>query len=227
VSASVDGGEVVVAVADTGRGIASDMLPRVFDLFVQERQNLDRSRGGLGLGLAIVRNLVELHGGRVEVASEGPGSGSTFRVRLPLVETVALETVPAAAVTARPSPSAESRTVLVVDDNVDAAMLLADLLSARGYETQIAHDAPAVLRLGADEVPDIALVDIGLPAMDGYELARRLREQPAWRGVTMLAVTGYGQNTDRERSKEAGFDQHLVKPIDLATLERYLPGPKH
>jgi signal transduction histidine kinase/DNA-binding response OmpR family regulator len=223
VAAIREGDEIIASVTDTGRGIAAEMLGRVFELFVQERQNLDRARGGLGLGLAIVRNLVALHGGRVEVSSPGPRLGSTFTVRLPCA--------PDSAVTcgaAQPAPGLDAGTahaisVLVVDDNVDAATLLGDLLSARGYRTCVAHDAAEVLRLAGEYVPDVALLDIGLPAMDGYELARRLRALPAWRHVKLLALTGYGQSADRARSVDVGFDHHLVKPIDLATLERYLP----
>jgi signal transduction histidine kinase/DNA-binding response OmpR family regulator len=223
VAARREGDEIVASVTDTGRGIAADMLGRVFELFVQERQNLDRARGGLGLGLAIVRNLVELHGGRVEVSSPGPHRGSTFLVRLPCAPDGA---VTAGVVQPAPGPDAgpaPAISVLVVDDNVDAATLLGDLLSSRGYRTHVAHDAAEVLRLAGDFVPDVALLDIGLPAMDGYELARRLRALPAWRHVKLLALTGYGQSTDRARSVDVGFDHHLVKPIDLATLERYLP----
>ena len=224
VAATREGDEVVASVTDTGRGIAPDMLGRVFELFVQERQNLDRARGGLGLGLAIVRNLVALHGGRVEVTSPGPRRGSTFTVRLPCAPDSA-----AAAGAAQPAPGPEAGpahalSVLVVDDNVDAATLLGDLLRARGYRTRVAHDAAEVLRLAGDFVPDVALLDIGLPAMDGYELARRLRALPAWRHVKLLALTGYGQSADRARSVDVGFDHHLVKPVDLATLERHLPA---
>jgi signal transduction histidine kinase len=225
ITAVREGDEVVVRVADTGRGIAPDMLPHVFDLFVQERQNLDRSRGGLGLGLAIVRNLVQLHGGAASVESRGPGHGSTFIVRLPaLAGTTDEPPVPLREHAAGDGPT-RGVSVLVVDDNVDAALMLADLLSALGYVTRVAHD-PATVLAAADHVPDVALVDIGLPAMDGYELARRLRELPAWSSVKLLAVTGYGQQGDRQRSLEAGFDQHLVKPIDLETLERLLPAPR-
>jgi len=225
VAATREGDELVASVTDTGRGIAADMLGRVFELFVQERQNLDRARGGLGLGLAIVRNLVELHGGRVAVSSPGPRRGSTFTVHLPCAPDCA-----AVAGAALPEPGSHDGprrpiSVLVVDDNVDAATLLGDLLSSRGYRTQVAHDAAEVLRLACDFVPDVALLDIGLPVMDGYELARRLRALPAWRDVKLLALTGYGQSSDRARSVDVGFDHHLVKPIDLATLERYLPAP--
>jgi CheY-like chemotaxis protein/two-component sensor histidine kinase len=223
VAATREGDEVVASVTDTGRGIAAEMLGRVFELFVQERQNLDRARGGLGLGLAIVRNLVALHGGRVEVSSPGPRQGSTFTVHLPC----APDGPVADGAQSAPGPDAgpaHAISVLVVDDNVDAATLLGDLLSSRGYRTCVAHDPAEVLRLAGDFVPDVALLDIGLPAMDGYELARRLRALPAWRHVKLLALTGYGQSTDRARSVDVGFDHHLVKPIDLATLERYLPA---
>jgi signal transduction histidine kinase/DNA-binding response OmpR family regulator len=224
VVAARDGDEVVAAVTDTGRGIAADMLGRVFELFVQERQNLDRARGGLGLGLAIVRNLVELHGGRVEVSSPGPRLGSTFTVRLPRAPDSGAEAEAAARGAGPDSRPERAISVLVVDDNVDAATLLGDLLSSRGYDAHVAHDAREALQLAADFVPDVALLDIGLPVMDGYELARRLRALPAWRGVKLLALTGYGQSADRARSIDVGFDHHLVKPIDLATLERYLPA---
>jgi signal transduction histidine kinase/PAS domain-containing protein len=225
VAAVRDGDDIIATVTDTGCGVAADMLPRVFDLFVQERQSLDRSRGGLGLGLAIVRNLVELHGGQVGVASPGPGQGTTFTVRLPRAAELTGDAANAEAdADAAARAAGHAVSVLVVDDNVDAALLLADLLTSRGYATEVAHDAPEVLRRAGDFVPDVALLDIGLPAMDGYELARRLRELPGWRNVRMLALTGYGQNADRARSLDAGFDQHLVKPIDFATLERYLPG---
>jgi CheY-like chemotaxis protein len=220
VTARSEGGEVVVAVTDTGRGIAADMIPHVFELFVQERQNIDRSQGGLGLGLAIVRSLVALHGGRVEATSGGPGAGSTFEVRLPLLATTA---EPLAAAVPLPEPVRSGVSVLIVDDNIDAAELLADLLASRGYHTRVAHDAPQALALAKEFVPDVALLDIGLPAMDGYELARRLRELSAWQGVRLFAVTGYGQLGDKERSKESGFDHHLVKPIDFAMLQGLMP----
>jgi CheY-like chemotaxis protein/two-component sensor histidine kinase len=229
VAATIRGGEAVVIVTDTGRGITPDMLPHVFDRFVQERQNLDRSRGGLGLGLAIVRSLVQLHGGRVEASSPGPGRGATFTVWLPRAPDVcdvcdASSTGAPAAPSAIARPERRATSVLVVDDNVDAATLLADLLESHGYTARVAHDAPQVLELAHDFVPDVALLDIGLPAMDGYELARRLRALPSWCNVRMMALTGYGQSSDRIRSKEAGFDHYLVKPISFAMLESLLPA---
>jgi CheY-like chemotaxis protein len=223
VTATIADGDVVIAVKDTGRGMSAEMLPRVFDSFTQERQNIDRSRGGLGLGLAIVKSLVELHGGTVGALSSGPGQGSTFWVRVPYrLE----QTLPAGALDDGHSMAARGgggTEVLIVDDNVDAALLLSDLLAGIGYSTRVAHDAPQALAMANEYVPDVALLDIGLPAMDGYELARRLREMPQWRDVRLIAVTGYGQNSDRKRSLEAGFDHHLVKPIALAALQQVIP----
>lgn len=221
VTASLAGNDVVVAVKDSGRGMSAEMLPRVFDLFTQERQNIDRSQGGLGLGLAIVKSLIDLHGGQVGALSSGPGQGSTFWVRMPYVlEQTLGESI---ATDSGAVPRGGGTTVLIVDDNVDAALMLSDLLSGIGYATRVAHDAPQALALADEFVPDVALLDIGLPAMDGYELARRLREMPAWRDVRMIAVTGYGQSSDRKRSLEAGFDHHLVKPIALAALQQLMP----
>jgi len=220
ITARQDAHDVVVSIADTGRGIDPDILPHVFDLFVQERQNIDRSQGGLGLGLAIVRSLVLLHGGRVDAASAGRGHGSTFEVRLPLL---AVSAQPVVVTAPLPAAARSGVSVLIVDDNIDAAELLSDLLASRGYDTRVAHDAPQALALAQEFVPDVALLDIGLPAMDGYELARRLRAIPPWQGVRLFAVTGYGQLGDRERSKESGFDHHLVKPIDFAALQDLMP----
>jgi signal transduction histidine kinase/CheY-like chemotaxis protein len=226
VAATPRDGELAVTVTDSGRGISPDMLGRVFELFTQERQNLDRSLGGLGLGLAIVKSLVELHGGRADATSDGAGRGSTFTIHLPLAQPAEASAAPTGSASP-PAPRADgSVSILVVDDNVDAASMLADLLESRGYVTHVAHDAPQVLALPEAFVPDAALLDIGLPAMDGYELARRLRERPGWSNVRLLAITGYGQSSDRKKSQEAGFDHHLVKPIDLATLQSLLPSPR-
>ena len=220
-----DHGEVVVRVRDSGLGIAPEVLPRVFDLFVQERQAIDRSQGGLGLGLTIVRNLVERHGGTVSANSDGPGKGSEFVVRLPWAS---VGLVPGdAPVDGAISESVVSRRddspkILVVDDSVDGAEMLAAALNAKGYDTRVAHDAPVALRIAADFRPDVALLDIGLPVMNGYELAARLRELPDSNGMTLIALTGYGQESDRQKSREAGFDHHLVKPVDLLLLESVL-----
>jgi len=213
-------GRACVRVRDTGIGIAPAMLPRVFDQFVQGRQSLDRSAGGLGLGLSIVRSLVDLHGGTVEGHSEGPGCGSEFRVFLPMSNGAVL---PAAK---RPQPAASERPkgvrVLLVDDNEDAVTLLRKVLTAWGHLVRVAHDGPSALEIVETFAPDVALLDIGLPDMDGYELARRLRAIPALSGVGLVALTGYGQARDRDAALAAGFDQHLVKPVDVDDLERVL-----
>jgi PAS domain S-box-containing protein len=213
---------VRLSVRDEGAGIAPQMIDRVFDMFVQQEQTLARSEGGLGLGLTIVRSLVEMHGGRVMVRSPGVGRGSEFTVDLPAAPVVIGLAHPAEQQAPRAAAKPGQR-LLLVDDNVDAAMALADLLRVLGHEVEVAHDGLRALSAARRFLPDAALVDIGLPGMDGYELARRLREQqPALR---VMAVTGYGQDRDRERSAQAGFTDHLVKPVDLATLERLLAPP--
>jgi signal transduction histidine kinase/CheY-like chemotaxis protein len=213
VSAICDGDEVVLRVRDTGIGIDSQMLPHVFDLFTQDRQAIDRAQGGLGLGLAIVRSLVKLHGGSVAAYSEGRGRGSEFVVRLPYVAVDA----PLQEQDQRDVPvSAPSGVrVLVVDDNEDAALMLCDALGQAGHETATAHDGPAALDLAARFKPSIALLDLGLPVMDGFELARQIRSSHELMSMRLVAVTGYGQEHDRNRTRSAGFDAHLVKPVDI------------
>jgi signal transduction histidine kinase/CheY-like chemotaxis protein len=227
ISAVLRGGAVVVTVSDTGRGISADILPRVFDLFVQDQQHIDRSRGGLGLGLAIVKNLVGLHGGEVSVTSSGLGKGTAFAVSLPAANPHPVGARDAsggdALTNAAKSPEESRVAILIVDDNVDAASILGELLQLRGYVTRTAHDGMEALRLAEEFVPDVAILDIGLPLMDGFELARRVRALPGWRAVKLCALTGYGQSEDRARSKAAGFDEHFVKPIDLAQLEAMFP----
>ena len=225
VRATEERGEIVIRVRDTGIGIAPDVLPSVFDLFVQERQAIDRSQGGLGLGLTIVRNLVERHGGTVSVHSDGPGTGSEFVVRLPRANVPVEPEVPADVESASESvisPSEAALRILVVDDSVDGAEMLAAALSAKGYKTQVAFDAPAALRIAAEFRPAIAFLDIGLPVMDGYELAARLRGLPELNGIRLFALTGYGQESDRQKTRDAGFDHHFVKPIDLDAIEAVL-----
>ena len=210
---------VLISVRDTGIGIEPSLLPHVFDLFVQGRQGIDRASGGLGLGLSIAKMLVELHGGSIAVCSEGGGRGSEFIVQLPRYAN------------ARPSrnnmsgafilPVTKPRQVLVVDDNEDAAFLFSEALRRLGHNVSVAYDGPSALEVARANPPEIAFLDIGLPVMDGYELGRRLREL----GVTpprLVAVTGYGHTSDRTRSREAGFDLHLVKPIDLAAVQEAL-----
>jgi signal transduction histidine kinase len=214
VTASQAGGSIAISVTDNGNGIAPEMMPRLFELFSQERQEIDRSQGGLGLGLAVVRGLVEAHGGSIGAHSDGKGHGATFTVQLP----AAAATVPPAAEAARPSRAAEGKAVLVVDDNPDAADLLADSLRALGHDVRVAADGPSALELVRSFRPDVALLDLGLPVMDGFELARRLKEDPSLHSVALIAVTGYGQEIDRRRSRAAGFDAHLVKPVDVDAL---------
>ena len=215
--------EVVLSVRDTGIGISPDVLPRIFELFVQEGQALDRSQGGLGIGLTIVRSLVERHGGSVSARSDGRGKGSEFIIRLPLAEggaagADALSALPAAVA----APGAGAVRILVVDDNEDGAEMLADALTGRGYDTRVAHDAPAALRVAAEFSPDVAFLDLGLPVMDGFELAAHLRELPGLADIRLIAVTGYGQESDRRRTRDAGFEGHLVKPVDIDAIEATL-----
>jgi CheY-like chemotaxis protein/anti-sigma regulatory factor (Ser/Thr protein kinase) len=216
--------DVVTTVRDNGMGIAADLLPRVFDLFVQADRTLDRAKGGLGIGLTVVKRLVEVHGGTVVARSEGPGRGSEFVVTLPGARS---ELAEAAAVPARPTLTVAGRTraprkVLIVDDNVDLAMTLAEALAEMGHHTRVANDAVAALEAAGVFQPDIALLDIGLPVMDGYELATKLRGDLKLARVGLIAVTGYGHQADRERAHAAGFDAHLVKPVDLEKVEQVI-----
>jgi signal transduction histidine kinase/DNA-binding response OmpR family regulator len=211
--------EILLRVRDTGVGIPPDILPKVFDLFTQADRTLDRSQGGLGIGLTLVRRLVAMHGGSVSAFSAGPGTGSEFVVRLPLYG----DPVPAAhgdghEVQVRMLP----HRILVVDDNRDSALSLAMLLQLAGNEVETAHDGPDALQAAGRFHPDVALLDIGLPRMDGYELARRLRRLPGLKRVRLAALTGYGSEEDRRRSREAGFNYHLVKPIEMETLQTLL-----
>jgi len=210
-----DGGDVRLAVRDNGQGIDLPVLPYIFDLFTQAERTPDRSQGGLGLGLALVKSLVVLHGGRVDALSDGLGEGSEFVVYLPLLEPVVESRAPAPVASV---PEASGLRVLVVDDNVDAAEMLATLLEMNGYEVRVEFDGASALTTALREPPAVALLDIGLPDMDGHELARRLRVQPATAGAVLVALTGYGQAEDQQRAHDAGFDHHMVKPADLDRL---------
>jgi PAS domain S-box-containing protein len=217
-----DGG-AVIRVRDNGVGIAAEILPHLFDLFVQGGQAIDRAEGGLGLGLTIVRSLTERHGGTVSAHSDGPGTGSEFVVRLPLARAQVESSI--SGVGSELFEGVEpggGLKVLVVDDNVDAAEMLAHALEMNGHHTWIAHDGPEALRRAADARPAAAFLDIGLPVMDGYELASRLRETPGLEGIRLIAVTGYGQESDRRRSAAAGFHHHLVKPVNLDDIHAVL-----
>jgi PAS domain S-box-containing protein len=221
-TAAVERGEAVVRVADNGSGIAPDVLPRMWEMFAQADRTIGRSQGGLGIGLTLVRRLVEMHGGTVQAHSDGPGRGSEFTIRLPVV----VEVGPQAPPPTSPAPAEVApHRILVVDDNVDGAESLATLLELYGHEVRTALDGPAALAVADEFRPDVVLLDIGLPGMDGYEVARQLRAREAFRAARLIAMTGWGQDADRERSRQAGFDLHLVKPVDPAELRRVLGAP--
>ena len=210
-----------ISVKDSGVGIPAELLPQVFDMFAQIDRTLERAQGGLGIGLALVKRLVELHGGSVEAHSEGQGRGSQFIVHLPLTVADARLSpqAPASALTARPS---KNMRVLVVDDNVDSAESLSQCLRMFGYQTLTAHDGLAAVRTAESYLPDVALLDIGLPDMSGYEAAKRIRALPGNDRLLLIALSGWGQEEDRRKSKAAGFDHHFVKPVDLDALTHML-----
>jgi PAS domain S-box-containing protein len=213
--------EVVLRVSDTGVGISPELLPRIFDLFIQGDRSLDRSRDGLGIGLTLSRRLVELHGGTLEAHSEGLGKGSEFAVHLPILLTAVSPTEAAAAGAA---PRRRALRVLVVEDSEDTAEMMQALLEMDGHQVQTAGSGPAALEVAAATRPDVVLLDIGLPGLDGYQVAQRLRADPVLRDVALIAASGYGQEGDRQRSREAGFDRHLVKPLDPHELREILAG---
>ena len=216
-----EGGAAVIRVRDTGAGIALEMLPRVFDLFAQADQGLARSQGGLGIGLTMVKLLVEMHGGTVEARSGGLGQGSEFTIRLPALPSEVRVPNRSERREER-APEARPRRILVVDDVVDFAESLAEMLRLLGHEVRTAYDGSAALKNMCDYLPDMVLLDIGMPGMDGYEVARRLRQQECGRKTLLVAVTGYAQDRDRQISCEAGFDAHLTKPVDLDILRKLL-----
>jgi CheY-like chemotaxis protein/anti-sigma regulatory factor (Ser/Thr protein kinase) len=215
IEARREGDEIVLAVKDSGIGIRPELLPHVFDMFTQERQAADRSRGGLGIGLTIVRNLVELHGGTVRAESEGLGKGSVFTVRLPVatVEPAAIE--PSSVADRAPRASQQ---VLIVDDNEDILEALSEFLRSAGHVVATAKDGPTALEVLKTFHADVAILDIGLPVMDGYELAGRIRATPGEVLPRLIALTGYGQDSDRARAKAAGFAVHLTKPVEGGRL---------
>ena len=215
-----ENGGVVVSVRDTGMGIPRDMLPRVFELFTQVDRHVDRAQGGLGIGLTLVKRLVELHNGTVEAHSEGPGRGSEFVVRLPLASVT--DEGDALAVPTEPATLLVSRRVLVVDDNRDAAESLGILLKLLGADVHVEYDGEAALRAVATYRPTVVLLDIGMPGMDGHEVARQIRQQPEFDDVTLIALTGWGQEGDRRDSRSAGFEYHLIKPADIGAIETLL-----
>jgi len=210
-----EGTDAVLRVRDRGTGISTEMLPRVFDLFTQADGPLHRANGGLGIGLTLVKQLVEMHGGRIQVRSEGLGKGSEFEVTLPILREQA-EPIIAYAPKSRTSKCA---SVLVVEDNPDVAESLSAVLEALGHRTRVTNDGLAALEMLRSASFDAVLVDIGLPGIDGYEVARRIRMLPNFNGSRLIALTGYGQEEDRQRALRAGFDQHLVKPVNVDHLE--------
>ncbi|UEP33003.1 CheR family methyltransferase [Burkholderia sp. B21-007] len=218
-----DGDDAVLTIADNGIGMAADFLPTIFTIFVQAERSLDRKGAGLGLGLALVHQLAELHHGAVHAASDGPGRGSTFVFRLPvLAGTVPGTPQSKAGDEGQLALPAAPRRILVVDDNTDAGESTAMLLKLNGHEVKVARDGPSALLLAVDFHPDVVLLDIGLPGMDGYEVARRLRVMPGFADTLLVALSGYGGEKDFHRAKQAGFDQHLVKPADIARLNDLL-----
>ena len=219
VQTQVEGEESILRVTDSGVGIAADLLPRVFDLFTQGQRNLDRAQGGLGIGLTLVRHLVELHGGRVDAYSAGASKGSTFVVRLPRAESRRTDEPPLASV-ARLAPA---RRILIVEDDADGREALRMQLVMSGYEVHEAHDGESGIELVQRVHPDVVLLDIGLPGVDGYEVARRLKTAPTC--PRLIAVTGYGRPEDHQRAISAGFDEHLTKPLDYEDLQRALQSP--
>jgi PAS domain S-box-containing protein len=217
ITLTADGPEALLSVEDDGTGIAADLLPRIFDLFVQGEATLDRSRGGLGIGLTLVRRLAELHGGQVTASSEGPQRGSVFTVRLPRISAPEEQTVES-----RTGPTTSRQKVLVVEDNQDARDMYRLVLELDGHEVVEAADGIRGLELLKSAQPDIAVVDIGLPQLNGYEVARRFRAEQGGQRTVLIALTGYGSREDRERSRDAGFDHHLIKPVSPEALRELL-----
>jgi CheY-like chemotaxis protein len=220
-------GDVAVEFTDDGIGMAPELVPHVFDLFTQAERSSDRSQGGLGLGLPLVKNLATLHGGSIEAESAGLGLGSRFTLHLPRHDCRPSSTAPPVATDRVMPAGAQPLRVLLVDDNADAADMLGMLLASAGHEVAVEHDAASAIERCHDLHPQVCLLDIGLPDMDGYALARRLRAVPGTEQATLIAVTGYGQDQDRKKSTAAGFDHHLVKPVDttqLLALFAQVPG---
>ncbi|MCE9604353.1 MAG: response regulator [Planctomycetia bacterium] len=220
-TAQIDGSEAVLLVRDNGLGISPEMLPRVFDMFAQLDSSISRSQGGLGIGLTLTKTFVEMHGGHIEARSDGPGQGSEFVVRLPLPADGRQRPLAEVPVSSS-SPVLPSRRVLIVDDAPSAGYVLGKLLEKMGQRVTTANDALTALEIARQEKPEIVISDIGMPNIDGYQLAQRLRHEPGLEKIPLVALTGYGQESDKERAKNAGFDYHLVKPVSLETLQDLL-----
>jgi CheY-like chemotaxis protein len=220
-TARQEGDEAVISVRDNGMGILPGMLPRIFDMFAQERRNGMGHQEGLGIGLSLVHRLIQMHGGMIEARSEGRDAGSEFIVRLPLCETAEAAESPGPG---KNSPPPLGLRVLVVDDNRDAAEVLAMLLESIGVNAQAVNGGPAALAAIPNYQPNVILMDIGMPGMDGHEVARRIRSQPQFNGIKLIALTGWGQEKDRRDSSKAGFDHHLTKPVDFGVLKDLIAG---
>jgi CheY-like chemotaxis protein/two-component sensor histidine kinase len=223
VEVRLDGDTVRIAVHDNGIGIAEDNLPRIFGMFAQAAVPPDRAPEGLGIGLSLVSRLLEMHGGHLYAASPGIGMGSTFTVELPVLRTSVSEQ-PAPAAAQADQPEKQGRRVLLVDDNVDAMEMMAFLLTEMGYDAHTTADATHIVELALNRKPDVIVLDIGLPNVDGYEVARMIKRHPELRSIRLVAHTGYGSPEDRRKAQEAGFDAHLVKPAELDDLEKALQG---
>jgi signal transduction histidine kinase len=222
VLARCEAGDVVICVADTGIGISAAALPRVFNMFSQVHSTTDRSEGGLGIGLALAQGLIELHGGSIEAKSGGLGCGSEFTVRLP--RRVAVEVVQSPSNSSTNTRATQRRRILIADDNRDSAETLAALLRMEGHEVTSVHDGPVALSVFGELKPDVALLDIGMPGLTGYEVARKMRQSAPRAPLTLIAITGWGQDIDKERAFAAGFDHHLTKPVDPQRLVELLKG---
>jgi PAS domain S-box-containing protein len=219
ISATLDGNEAIVRVRDNGMGIPKENLPEAFELFSQLNRALDRSQGGLGIGLALVKKLIDMHGGTIEGESEGLGRGSTFTMRIPaLPPASSTEFVPAP----EQAPVLDARCILVVDDNHDAAESLSELLGTLGHHTRMAHSGPEALAAAVEFHPDLIFLDIGMPGLSGYEVARRLRKHPKVASAMLVALTGWGTEEDKKKARDAGFDEHVTKPIDIEAIETVL-----
>jgi CheY-like chemotaxis protein len=219
-SAGLEKNSLVVRIRDTGIGISEDVLPRIFDMFTQADASLQRSQGGLGIGLTLAKRLVEMHGGAISARSAGVGQGSEFTVRLPTIEDAPMDH--ATAGVSDDVSAGRGRRVLIVDDNRDTAKSMEALLRLSGHIVQSAHDGGEAIAAAAAFQPEVILLDIGLPVMDGYEVARRIRREPWGEKTVLVAVTGWGQDADRARSRDAGFNHHLVKPADIASVTTLL-----
>ncbi len=223
VLASIQQGDLIVSVEDSGIGIANEDLPKVFGMFAQVRSAQDHAAGGLGIGLALAKGIVELHGGRIDVSSAGTGKGSRFTVRLPGASIAAAAA--GTADVARNVRVAPNKCILLADDNRDAAESLAIILRLEGHEVELAHDGHSALQVFAKIRPDVALLDIGMPKANGYDVARQIRAAPGGGGVLLIAITGWAQDSDKAQSRAAGFDHHLTKPIEPEILIALL-GPQ-